>query len=99
MAHVIETLVDRVWSNAAFQADLMCLSTHWLQSELHLAIPEPLTERGLVRLVRAAAILSCSPEPRHTEAAYRIATSAFELRHQNYPGVRAAAEVVLARMG
>jgi hypothetical protein len=99
MVGLINTLAANIWSNEHFQDDLVRLRTHWLQNELRFDVPAPLTEPILVRLIRAAAILACSPVPQHVEAAYRIATSTFDLQYQDYPGIRAAAEVVLARMG
>jgi len=48
---------------------------NWLPKELHSRLPHHSREiAGSAR--RAAAILACSQEPRHTEAAYRIASSA-----------------------
>ncbi len=96
---MIEELVERIWRNPKFHHEFNALQTEWLQRELKADPAAPLADEALIRLLRAATLLSLSTDGNQRDAAYRIATSAFDLRRATHPGAPAIASVVLSRLG
>ncbi len=96
---MIDELIGRIWGNAAFHRELDVLQTEWLQRELNVATTSALPDDGLLRLVRAAAVLSLSAVGEQQDAAYRIAASSFDLRRITHPGTSAITNVILSRLG
>ncbi|WP_414464478.1 DEAD/DEAH box helicase [Hyphomicrobium sp. DY-1] len=96
---MINELGDRIWKNTAFHRECEELHTEWLQRELKTAPTSALSDAALIRLLRAAAVLSLSSDDDRRDAAYRIAASSFDLRRMTHPGASAIANVILGRLG
>jgi len=96
---MIDELIERIWKNPAFHRECDELRTEWIQRELKAAPTSALSEAALIRLLRAAAVLSLSNDGDQRDAAYRIAASSFDLRRASHPGASAMANVILSRLG
>jgi hypothetical protein len=96
---MIDELIERIWKNPTFHRECDGLHTEWLQRELKAAPTSALSEAALIRLLRAAAVLSLSNDGDRCDAAYRIAASSFDLRRVTHPGASAIANVILSRLG
>lgn len=96
---MIDELIGRIWRNPVFQSEFDSLQTEWLQQTLKVQPTAATPDEALLRLLRAATILSLSNDGDHRDAAYRIAASAFDVRSITHPGTSAITNVILSRLG
>ncbi len=96
---MMRELADRVWSDPRFVSVSDRLRVAWIAAEIGVRYSEAPTLPELGKAVKAAAILACSDVPRHRRAAFRIATSAYELYGTADLPLDQAVRVVLARLG
>ncbi|WP_370238200.1 DEAD/DEAH box helicase [Brevundimonas sp.] len=94
----MEELVDAVWANPKLHIAAGELEKAWLSKEIG-AEPIPIDIAILARCMKAAAILSASADPEQRQAAFRIATQAFDLAADDTSRFAAALRVVLGRLG
>lgn len=98
MDMMIQELTLRVWDNPKFHEAAERVELVWLQHELGVEAGTIQLDEA-ARLVRAAAILACSEEQSHRNAAFRTATCVYELTDKNAIPIDQALRVVLARLG
>ncbi|RWP78759.1 MAG: DEAD/DEAH box helicase [Mesorhizobium sp.] len=91
-------LIEKVWSNANFHEASRRIELAWLRKELG-AQEIIVTAEEASKLIRAAAILSCSSDQLHRKAAFRVATCTYELFGALTLPLDQALRVVLARLG
>lgn len=96
---MIDDLISRIWGNPAFQREFEGLQNEWLQLELKVEATAAVPDEGLLRLLRAAAVLSLSTEGDQRDAAYRIAASSYDVRRVTHPGAAAFTNMILSRLG
>jgi len=94
----MQELAEKVWTNPVFQKAMQNVHLAWLQTELGTETNE-VSPDDADKLMRAAAILSCSVNQEHRKAAFRIATCAYELFGTQSLPMDQALRVVLARLG
>lgn len=99
MVALIQELADKIWCNAAFHTAADRLELAWLTREIAgvTAMPADLAEAD--KLMRSAAILACSSAAEHRRAAFRTATSAYEIFGAEKLPFDQALRVVLTRLG
>lgn len=98
---MIEELADRIWGHEKFRAEYDLLVRHNLACLLNV---EPAKNNGIDgamvgRLLQSATSFSISPKVEHREAAYRIATAAYQQYAQEFPSLREIACLVFGRLG
>ena len=96
---MISELSNRVWANPKFHEAAHRTETAWLQHELGVETEIDISESEANKLIRAAAILACSDEQPHREAAFRTATCLYDLFAKSSLPLDQALRVILARLG
>lgn len=93
-------LSDKIWQNISFQNEMSTLYFAHVYKSFSHEIQAPLPDaEAIIRLLKAAAILSLSKNPEHRKAAYRIAISSFRLFSKEYENIHNILHVILARLG
>lgn len=96
---MMRELADRVWGDPRFRSVVNRLRRAWIARDVGLTILDVPSSEEIAKVVMSAAILACSDAPRHRLAAFRIATSAYELRGASELPLDQVVRVVLARLG
>lgn len=97
---MITELSTQVWANSNFHAALRRAELAWLKRELGAAdATSAFPAEEATKLIRAAAILACSQDQGHREAAFRAATCVYDLADKETLPLDQALRVVLARLG
>jgi superfamily II DNA/RNA helicase len=96
---MIDQLIEKVWSNPRLHEALHILEAEWLRRELGLPLGATVGDALAAKSMQAAAILACSQHRSHRKAAFRLATTAFELYGAENLPLDQALRVVLARLG
>jgi hypothetical protein len=96
---MIAELSIRIWQNKQFHADVAKLRLELAKKKYIDSETPSLEYEVLQRLLKSAAILSCSTDLNHREAAYQIASAASELEYSLFPNVAYILLVVLSRIG
>lgn len=92
-------LIEAVWADPRLHEVSGRLRRAWMAEEIGVTLPNPPSIAEIAQVVEAAAILACSTEAGHRQAAYRIATSALELHGTTALPLDQAVRVVLGRLG
>lgn len=95
----MQELCDIVWADEKFQSMSRLLEKSWLCKDLGLDTPVTGSDIDASKLMRAAAILSCSSNPIHRRASFRVATSTYGVFGTEKLPLNQALRVVLARLG
>lgn len=95
----MQELADHIWRNKAFHVAAALSHRTWLARELGQPLAEELSQEDAVRLMRAAAVLACSSNPKHRRQAYQSATTAYEVVGSETLPMQQALRVVLSRLG
>lgn len=96
---MIEELIERIWSNPDFHNISKKIEDLWLSKELG-TFSDLSSDRILgLKIMRSAAILSCSQDAEHKQAAFRVATQAYELFGDDEHPLSSILRVVLVRLG
>jgi hypothetical protein len=96
---MITELTVRVWANPRFREASQRTEIAWLKHELGVESEIVISAEEATKLIRAAAILACSEEQQHREAAFRTATCLYDLIPKNTLPLEQALRVILARLG
>lgn len=96
---MMQELADKEWANSRFRALSGRLRRAWIAREIGAETAEAPDLPDVAKLVEAAAILACSNNAHHRLAAYRVATSSYELHGCDTLPLDRAVRVVLARLG
>lgn len=99
METMITELANRVWTNPRFHEAARRMELAWLKQELGVASDIVITHDEANKLIRAAAILACSNQQSHREAAFQAATRLYDLIGKDQLPLDQAVRVVLARLG
>lgn len=92
-------LIDKVWENPRFHSVALEVELAWLSRELAIS-SHPFSDfKSALQLTKAAAILACSSKLEHRQAAFRVATQAFELSEHSVLPFAQMLRVILARLG
>lgn len=96
---MIEELSEKIWNNPRFRAAAASIELAWVNNAVgnHEASRPDLEIAD--KAMQAAAVLSCSSVADHRFAAYRVATSTFELYGAATLPFDQALRVVLTRLG
>jgi DEAD/DEAH box helicase len=96
---MIQELTEKVWENASFHEAARRVELAWLRKELGVGDASSPSLDDASKLIRAAAILACSDSQEHRKAAFRAATSTYELFGTTALPLDQALRVVLGRLG
>jgi superfamily II DNA/RNA helicase len=96
---MIAELAVKVWDNPKFHEAAQRAEMAWLQRELGVEGDVTIGFDDAKKLARAAAILACSTQQPHRDAAFRTATSIYDLVSSKELPLDQALRVVLARLG
>lgn len=94
----MQELVNKVWGNKKFHNTAKAIERAWLRRELNLS-NDLLDENNAASAMASAAILACSTDTEHREAALRLSTYVYELSHGDNTAFSSALRVVLTRLG
>lgn len=95
----MQELCDIVWADPRFQTMSKSLERSWLRRDIGLSNESSDFHLDPSKLMRAAAILSCSEDSAHRRAAFRVATSTYGVFGANELPLDQAVRVVLSRLG
>ncbi|OMG60077.1 DEAD/DEAH box helicase [Brevundimonas sp. ZS04] len=96
---MIQELATKVWSNPKFHDAAHRMELASLTREIGGMEPRSVELSEATRLMRSAAILACSDVADHRRAAFRAATSTYELFGAEHAPLDQALRVVLMRLG
>lgn len=94
----MQELVDKVWQNPRFHLTAQKIEIEWLRSDINLGLTDSIDLQDVKKALQAAAILACSDNPIHRRAAFRVATSAYDLFGSKHLPLEQALRVVLTRL-
>jgi superfamily II DNA/RNA helicase len=97
---MIDELATRIWNRDAFQEEYRRLIQESLSQSVRInQANTPLDRSTLRRLLQSATHFAASSHSEYREAAYRIATSAWQLFSNEYDNLNEIALVILTRLG
>lgn len=95
---MINDLIDKVWKNERFQNSIRDIEISWISRELNLESIKSLDVGLVKKAMQAAAILACSDNLEHRLAAYRLATSIYDLYQGDDVNFHKPLRVILTRL-
>lgn len=95
----MQELADTVWRDRRFHVLADRVQRAWVAREVGVSLVDVPPPDELTRLMQAAAILACSADLEHRQAAFRAATSSYELGGGAELPLDQALRVVLGRLG
>lgn len=94
----MQDLVEKVWGNKRFHSAAKSIEIAWLCREINVESFNIVDAEDVKKALQASAILACSSDVKHRRAAYRLATSAYELIKSTVLPLEQALRVILTRL-
>ena len=93
----MQEVADKIWANEKFHEAARLVERLWVSLDLGLEIEVP-ELFDVLKAIRAAAVLACSADFKHRQAAFRLATCVYGLYSGSDTTFDHALRVVLARL-